>query len=149
MRAVVQRVKEAEVRIEDRCFNKIEKGLLVFLGVGERDSLEDANYIARKISNLRIFTDSEGRMNLSIKDVGGEILLVSQFTLYGDVRKGNRPSFDEAAGKEKGESLYKEVIKLLRNEGLVIKEGRFGAYMQVVLKNDGPVTILLDSRRRF
>jgi D-tyrosyl-tRNA(Tyr) deacylase len=127
----------------------IGKGLLVLLGVGEGDEEEDAHYIAGKLAGLRIFDDDQGRLNLSVQDVGGRVLLVSQFTLYGDCRKGRRPSFTRAAAPEKAESLYEEVAARLRDAGVEVETGRFQAEMAVSLTNDGPVTILLDSEKEF
>ncbi|MFO7957847.1 MAG: D-aminoacyl-tRNA deacylase [Candidatus Brocadiia bacterium] len=149
MRAVVQRVSSAEVTVAGRHVGAIGKGLLVLLGVGEGDEEEDAHYIAGKLAGLRIFDDEQGRLNLSVQDVGGRVLLVSQFTLYGDCRKGRRPSFTRAAGPEKAESLYEEVAARLRDAGVEVETGRFQAEMAVSLTNDGPVTILLDSEKEF
>ncbi|RLA85181.1 MAG: D-tyrosyl-tRNA(Tyr) deacylase [Deltaproteobacteria bacterium] len=149
MRAVLQRVKEAWVRSQGEEIARIGKGLLVLLGVAQGDGPEDVAYMASKIPNLRIFEDSDGRMNLSIRDVGGEVLVVSQFTLLGDCRKGRRPSFSGAAGPEVAKELYLEVVRALRGEGLEVKTGRFQARMEVGLVNDGPVTLLLDSKRAF
>ncbi len=149
MRAVIQRVKKARVLVEGVEISRIERGLLVLLGVSKEDTEEDLAYLARKISNLRIFEDERGKMNLSVKDVKGEILLVSNFTLYGDCRKGNRPSFDKAAAPERAEKLYHSLGSKLQEEGFAVKYGRFGAMMEVELVNDGPVTLLLDSSRVF
>ncbi len=149
MRAVLQRVKEAWVRFQGEEIARIGKGLLVLLGVAQGDGPEDVAYMASKIPNLRVFEDSDGRMNLSLRDVGGEILVVSQFTLLGDCRKGRRPSFSGAAGPEVARELYLEVVRALRGEGLEVKTGRFQARMEVGLVNDGPVTLLLDSKRAF
>jgi len=146
---VLQRVKEAWVRSQGEEIARIGKGLLVLLGVAQGDGPEDVAYMASKIPNLRIFEDSDGRMNLSIRDVGGEVLVVSQFTLLGDCRKGRRPSFSGAAGPEVAKELYLEVVRALRGEGLEVKTGRFQARMEVGLVNDGPVTLLLDSKRAF
>ena len=139
MRALVQRVARASVSVDGERISTIDKGLLVLLGVKTGDADEHADKIARKLRALRIFEDSGGKMNLSVDDVEGEILCVSQFTLYGDTRKGNRPSFVQAAAPEEAERLYERVRKLLGAEG-----GVFGAHMQIELLNDGPVTVLID-----
>ena len=149
MRAVIQRVTQASVTVEGELVSNIQKGLLVLLGVTITDTEKDADYIAEKIANLRIFTDSEDKMNLSLKDVNGEVLVVSQFTLYGDARKGRRPSFINAAKGEVSEPLYELTCKKIEELGFVVKKGIFGADMQVDLINDGPVTILLESDRSF
>lgn len=149
MRAVVQKVKEASVSLEGKEISKIDQGLLVFLAVKDTDDDSDLDYIRKKIEKLRIFEDEAGKMNLSLKDVGGEILLVSQFTLYGDVRKGNRPSFTASAGAEKGRDYYEKLVELLRQDGFEVKTGKFQSYMEVSLINAGPVTIQLDSERTY
>lgn len=149
MRAVVQRVSEGRVKVEGRITGEINKGFVVLLGVREGDSREDARYLAEKICNLRVFEDSEGKMNLSLMDVGGELLAVSQFTLYGDCRKGRRPSFVEAAPPQKAEELYLHFVELCRQKGINVQTGVFQAHMDVELVNDGPVTILLDSQKIF
>lgn len=149
MRAVVQRVKKASVTVDEDIVGTISKGLLVFLGVGKKDGLNDVEYLANKITGLRIFQDEDNKMNLSLEDVEGEILIVSQFTLYGDVRKGRRPSFTESANQEIGEKLYREFIKAMKDKGITTEVGTFGADMDVNLVNDGPVTILLDSNKKF
>ncbi len=149
MRAVVQRVARAGVEIDGRQVARIGRGLLVLLGVGEGDGEPEADYMARKMADLRIFEDEEGRMNRSVTEVGGAVLLVSQFTLYGDCRKGRRPSFSHAAAPEQAERLYELVAARLRDAGLEVGTGRFQEMMQVELVNDGPVTILLDSDRAF
>ena len=149
MRAVVQRVKRAEVRVEGELVSQIGPGLLVLVGVSKDDEERDVRYLAGKITGLRIFEDQNGKLNLSVKDVGGEVLLVSNFTLYGDGRKGKRPSFDRAAPPEKAEQLYLLLAKQIAAEGVPVKTGRFRAYMEVELVNDGPVTILLDSQKVF
>lgn len=146
MRAVIQRVTEASVTVDREIIGQIGHGLLVLLGVGTQDSEADAATIAKKIAQLRIFNDPDGKFNLSVEDVNGAILLVSQFTLYGDARKGNRPSFIEAARPEQAIPLYDTVATHLRNRGLPVQTGRFGAHMEVRLLNDGPVTILLDTK---
>ena len=149
MRAVVQRVKSAGVRVDGQEVSAISKGFLVLLGIGADDVVADVDYIVRKISGLRIFYDDEGRMRLPLSEVGGAVLVVPQFTLYGDVRKGSRPSFTAAASPDLGLRLYEEVIQGLRDQGLAVGGGRFREMMEVELINDGPVTILLDSKRAF
>ncbi len=149
MRAVVQRVKRAEVRVEGECVGKIEHGLLALIGLGDGDDVKDARLLARKICGLRIFSDEADRMNLDVKDVAGSILAVSQFTLYGDARKGLRPHFIAAQEPEKAREGFALVCELMRAEGVTVAEGRFQADMDVELVNDGPVTILLDSKRGF
>jgi D-tyrosyl-tRNA(Tyr) deacylase len=147
MKALVQRVSRARVIVGSEVVSSIAKGLLVFLGVEKNDDPEAAEYIARKIRALRIFEDPGRKMNLSIGDVSGEILVVSQFTLAADCRKGNRPSFETAEGPARANELYEEVVGKLRDAGLPVHTGRFAANMQVDLVNDGPVTILLDSQK--
>ena len=149
MRAVVQRVREAKVKVEDQVVGEIGEGLLVFLGVGEEDRSKDGEYLANKITNLRIFPDEKGLMNLSLLDTGGAVLVVSQFTLWGDCRKGRRPSFAHAARPERAKELYEEFMGLLGNMGLRVASGRFQEMMDVYLINDGPVTLLLDSAKSF
>lgn len=149
MRAVIQRVTRASVKVEEEEIANIGLGMLILLGVGEEDAEEDARYIADKSANLRIFEDEQGKMNQSIQEIGGEILLVSQFTLYGDARKGRRPSFSHAAWPEKATALYEKTAEFLRAQRLSVKRGEFGADMDVSLVNQGPVTILLESRRLF
>jgi D-tyrosyl-tRNA(Tyr) deacylase len=154
MRAVVQRVSRAKVTINDRINNgwtsgEIGLGLLVLLGVSHEDSETDATYLAEKISGLRIFEDVDGKMNRSVQDVGGSVLVVSQFTLYGDVRRGKRPSFDAAAPPEHARRLYEFFVEGVRASGLRCETGRFQEMMQVELVNEGPVTILLDSGKAF
>jgi D-tyrosyl-tRNA(Tyr) deacylase len=149
MRAVVQRVSEAFVEVEGEVVGRIGLGLLVLLGVGQRDTQEDAHYLARKIVHLRIFPDAMGKMNLSLLDVGGEVLLVSQFTLYADTRKGHRPSFAQAAPPEVGRRLYEAAIEAFLAQGVHVETGVYGAHMRVHLVNDGPVTLLLDSEDRL
>ncbi len=147
MRAVVQRVSRAKVTVNGEITGEIGLGLLVLLGVGRDDSEADADYLATKICGLRIFEDDAGKMNLGLSDVGGSVLAVSQFTLYADVRRGKRPSFDEAAPPEKARQLYEFFVERIRTAGLRCETGRFQAMMQVELVNEGPVTILLDSRK--
>ncbi|GAW32590.1 D-aminoacyl-tRNA deacylase [Carboxydocella sp. JDF658] len=149
MRAVVQRARYGRVTVAGQVIGEIGPGLVVLLGVGQDDGEEDARYLAEKIAHLRIFPDQEGKLNLSVKDSGGEVLLVSQFTLYGDCRKGRRPSFTEAAPPEQALALYERVRVLLEEQGLSVVTGQFQAEMLVELANDGPVTMLLDSKRIF
>ncbi len=149
MRAVVQRVKEARVEVDGQITGAIENGLMVFLGVGRDDDHADGEFMADKLANLRIFRDDEDRMNLSVKDAGGAILLISQFTLYGDCRKGRRPSFDDAGEPEQAKKLYADTIALIRAKGVGVETGIFAARMQVFSQNDGPVTLLLDSKKAF
>ncbi|NLJ33182.1 MAG: D-tyrosyl-tRNA(Tyr) deacylase [Firmicutes bacterium] len=149
MRAVVQRVKKARVTVEGKTVGEIATGLVVLLGVGQGDKGADAKYLAEKIVNLRVFADEDGKMNLSLMDVGGEILAVSQFTLLGDCRKGRRPSFVAAAGPAEAQALYDEFVQHLRAAKIKVATGQFQALMQVEIHNDGPVTLLLDSRKAF
>ena len=149
MRAVVQRVKTASVRVEGETIGEIGAGLLVLLGIEKGDSAEDIGYICSKLAGLRIFEDPDGKMNLSMTEVGGSILLVSQFTLLGDCRKGRRPSFFAAMGPEEALPIYENCIAALKEQGIPVATGSFGAEMEVGLVNDGPVTVLLDSRRVF
>ena len=150
MRAVVQRVTGARVRVDDRTISEIGPGLLVLLGVGKEDSADDASYIAAKIREMRVFEGESGRhMDRSVAEVGGSVLVVSQFTLYGDVRKGRRPAFDGAAASEQARTLYETVVRELRTAQLPVVTGEFQAMMRVELVNDGPVTILIDSKRQF
>jgi len=143
----VQRVKEGSVEIEKKEIGKIEEGVVVLLGVGQKDVEKDAEYLTEKIVNLRIFEDKEGKMNLSVKDVNGQILVISQFTLYGDCKKGRRPSFISAALPDKAEILYDYFVKRIKNYGLKVETGKFQAMMLVKIFNNGPVTILLDSEK--
>ncbi len=147
MRAVIQKVKKASVSVDNKLVSEIGYGFMILLGVKDTDKEEDIEYIKKKISKLRIFEDNEGKMNLSLKDVGGEILMVSQFTLYGDARKGNRPSFSQSAKADKAEKYYEILINQLKEEGFEVKTGIFQTHMEVSLVNDGPVTIILDSER--
>jgi D-aminoacyl-tRNA deacylase len=149
MRAVVQRVSRAKVTVNAQTAGEIGRGLLVLLGVGEHDEEADADYLAEKIVGLRIFEDDHGKMNRAVAEIGGSLLVVSQFTLYGDVRKGRRPSFDDAARPEKARVLYEHFCKQVRAAGLVCETGRFQEMMNVELVNEGPVTILVDSARAF
>ena len=149
MRAVVQRVKEAKVEIERKIVGEISKGLLIFLGVGETDTGKECEYMANKIINLRIFPDENDLMNLSLLDIKGAALVVSQFTLWGDCRKGRRPSFIEAARPEKANELYEHFISLVKDKNVTVATGRFQEMMDVHLVNDGPVTILIDSNKIF
>lgn len=149
MRAVYQRVSRARVTVDTREVAATGPGALILLGVGKDDTREDAEYMAEKIAGLRVFPDAEGKMNLSILDVGGEALVVSQFTLFGDVKKGKRPGFDMAMEPVKGRELYEIFVEELRRRGVPTKTGEFGAHMQVELVNDGPVTILISSKKEF
>ena len=148
MKLVVQRVKQASVAVNGKCISKIGPGLLVLAGVSHSDTPFDAQHLARKTVKLRIFQDEDGKMNHSVEKVGGEILVVSQFTLYGDCAKGNRPSYIEAARPEQGEALFNEYVQTLHALGHSVQTGKFGADMQVELLNDGPVTLLLESTGR-
>ena len=149
MRAVVQRTREASVRVNSEVVGEIRGGLLVFLGVGREDSEKDADFLAEKITALRIFPDEAQKMNLSLLDSGGAMLIVSQFTLHGDCRKGRRPSFVAAAPLEEAAPLYERFIARVEKLGVPVAAGRFGAMMEVTLVNDGPVTLLLDTRGAF
>ncbi len=145
MKAVIQRVRHASVVVAGETVGRIGPGLLVLLGVGRDDTEEDVRYVARKVAELRIFSDAEGKFNLALGDTGGSVLLVSQFTLYADTRKGRRPSFTGAAAPELAEALVEWCAQLWREAGIPVQMGRFGAHMEVLLLNDGPVTIILDS----
>ena len=149
MRAVVQRVSHAKVTVNGRIAGEIALGLLVLLGVGREDTESDVNYLAEKIAGLRIFADADEKMNLSVVDVGGSVLVVSQFTLYGDLRRGRRPSFDAAAAPDTAQKLYELFVERIRSAGLRCETGRFQQVMQVELVNEGPVTVLLDSGKNF
>lgn len=146
MRAVVQRVKHARVTIKDTISGQIEQGFMILLGVHEEDTLEDAQYLAKKIAQLRVFEDDDGKMNLSIQDISGAILSISQFTLYAQTKKGNRPSFIKAARPEIAKPLYEQFNTLLIEQGITVETGEFGADMAVELLNDGPVTIVYDTK---
>jgi len=149
MRAVVQRVASAQVFVDGSAVGAIGRGLAVLLGVGRRDGEMDAEYIARKVLGLRVFDDDRGRMNRSVVEVGGALLVVSQFTLFGDCRRGRRPAFDQAAPPEEARALYEATVGRLRTAGLDVRTGVFQASMALALVNDGPVTLLLDSARQF
>ncbi|WP_043933990.1 D-aminoacyl-tRNA deacylase [Bacillus sp. EB01] len=146
MKAVVQRSKQASVTVDGEVVGSISKGLVVLLGVTHEDTEKDAAFLADKIANLRIYEDAEGKMNLSLLDVGGDILSVSQFTLYGDCRKGRRPNFMAAARPEVANGLYETFNSMLRDKGMTVETGRFGAMMDVSLVNDGPVTLIIESK---
>ncbi len=149
MRVVVQRVTASSVRAEERVTGSIGKGLNVLIGVEKGDTEADAAYIAAKVTGLRIFTDENGKMNLSVTDAGGDILAISQFTLLGDAKKGRRPSLDSAEDPRRANELYETVCRLMEDRGVKVEKGVFGARMDVEIHNDGPVTILLDSRKKF
>ncbi|MDA1162234.1 MAG: D-aminoacyl-tRNA deacylase [Planctomycetota bacterium] len=149
MRAVVQRVSSASVTVDDQIVGQIKGGMLVLLGVGAADTDADAVYLAEKIAGLRVFEDGDGKMNRSLQDVDGQLLVVSQFTLFGDCRKGRRPSFIEAARPEKAETLYEIFVSEVQGQGIGVETGRFQTHMDVQLVNDGPVTLILDSRKSF
>ncbi len=149
MRAVVQRVSSSSVTVEGSVIGSTQQGLLVLLGVADTDTAADVQYICDKVSHLRIFEDDQDKMNLSVLDVDGEICVVSQFTLYGDVRKGRRPNFMKAAPPALAEQLYLEVVEAFKEKGIPVSTGQFQAHMEVALVNDGPVTILLDSSKEF
>lgn len=146
MRAVVQRVSQGRVNVDGETTGSITKGLMILLGVHRDDSEKEADYLADKISTLRIFEDDDDKMNLSLKDVGGSMLVVSQFTLYGDCRKGRRPSFIEAAPPENADRLYNAFIDAVRFKGITVETGRFQTHMEVTLTNDGPVTLIVESK---
>jgi D-tyrosyl-tRNA(Tyr) deacylase len=145
MKAVIQRVSMASVKVKERRIARIDLGMLVLLGVKKGDTEKEAELLAKKTANLRVFSDGEGKMNLSLLDIGGQVLVVSQFTLYGNCKKGRRPSFIEAALPEKADSLYLHYVECLRNEHVPVQTGQFQAMMQIALVNEGPVTIILDS----
>lgn len=148
MRAVIQRAKEARVRVDDEVVGEIAHGLLVFLGVEEADTKDDSDYLVRKISKLRIFEDDEDKMNLSVQDVEGDVLSISQFTLHADTKKGNRPSFTGAAKPDYADELYKMFNTSLAAKGIHVETGKFGEHMEIDFINDGPVTILIDSKNK-
>lgn len=145
MRAVIQRVASAQVRVDGQVVGQIGLGFLVLLGIAHADGDEEALYLARKITGLRVFEDNDGKMNLALGDVGGSVLAVSQFTLYGEVRKGRRPSFIDAARPEHAEPLYQRFCRMLAAEGVAVQQGVFQAHMEISLVNDGPVTIWMDT----
>lgn len=147
MRILIQRVKSAAVSVDGKIVSEIGKGMLLLAGIGKDDKAEDIEKLAKKVVNLRIFEDEHRKMNLNIKQVEGQILSVSQFTLYADTKKGNRPGFDQSAGPDPAKNLWQRFNILLRNAGIEVKEGIFGAHMEVALINDGPVTIWLDSEK--
>lgn len=149
MRAVVQRVEETRLEVDEKLISKINGGLLVYIAVEDDDTEADLDYIFKKVSNLRIFSDEDDKMNLSVQDIGGEILLVSQFTLYGDARKGNRPNFMKSAKAEKAESYYEIFKEKLKMSGIKYQSGVFGTDMHIHAHLSGPVTILLDSKKEF
>lgn len=149
MRAVVQRVSRAQVKVNGRTTGQIARGLLVFIGVTHNDTAADADYLTDKITGLRVFEDESGKMNLDVTSAGGAVLVVSQFTLYGDVRRGKRPSFDAGAPAEQARALYEYFVSRIRATGIPCETGRFQEDMQVELVNEGPVTILLDSQKQF
>lgn len=149
MRAVIQRCKKSELFIENKLFSSIGKGLLVLLGVGNEDSMADNEWLAGKISRMRIFSDDEGKMNLSVQDIAGQIMVVSQFTLFASTKKGNRPSYIDSAAPEKAIPLYEDFVSRLKQEsGVKVETGVFGADMSIDLINDGPVTIIIDSKAK-
>ena len=149
MRVVIQRVLQAKVEVEEDITGQIDKGLLVFLSVGKGDSQQDLSFIVDKLVNLRCFADENDKMNLSVQDVGGAILLISQFTLHGDCRKGRRPGFDQAGEPEKAKEYYEQAAEMIRQQGVPCETGVFAAHMHVSSINDGPVTFLLDSTKLF
>lgn len=149
MRAVVQRVNASSVIVEDKVVGSINKGLNVLLGISKDDTIEDLKYLKDKILNLRIFEDEEEKMNHSLLDVKGELLIVSQFTLYGDCRKGRRPNFMEALSGEQARELYEAFVDMCKDEGIRVETGVFGTHMKVNIENDGPVTLMLDSKKMF
>ena len=148
MRVVLQRVAHASVTVDEKVIGKIQRGFLLLVGVTHDDAMEDMKYLVRKIVQMRIFEDEEGKLNRSIQDIGGEILSVSQFTLYADTKKGNRPSFSKAAPGDVALKMFEQFNGLLRDTGIPVETGQFGADMKVELLNDGPVTIMLDSKTR-
>ncbi|WAW15565.1 D-aminoacyl-tRNA deacylase [Peptostreptococcus equinus] len=149
MRAVVQRVVSSNVKVDGQLTGQIKKGIMVLLGVGQEDTIKDVDYMVDKIINLRIFEDENDKMNLSLKDVSGQLLVVSQFTLFGDCRKGRRPGFSDAARPEMADDLYMKFVEKARNNGIHVETGKFRTHMMVELINDGPVTLLIDSNKNF
>ncbi|KOA21076.1 D-tyrosyl-tRNA(Tyr) deacylase [Clostridium homopropionicum DSM 5847] len=149
MRAVIQRVKTSSVVVDKETVGSINKGFNVLLGISKEDSMEDAIYLRDKIVNLRVFEDEQGKLNKSLKEVNGELLVVSQFTLYGDCRKGRRPNFMEALGGEEAKELYLKFVELCKEEISIVQTGVFGAHMIVEIENDGPVTLIIDSKKNF
>ncbi|CAH2212630.1 D-aminoacyl-tRNA deacylase [Tepidibacter aestuarii] len=149
MRAVVQRVSNSSVTVDQNVVGKIDKGIMVLLGINDDDNSKDVEYLVDKIVNLRIFEDENEKMNLSLLDIKGELLVVSQFTLYGDCRKGRRPNFTDAAKPDKAVPLYEEFIDKAKKYGIKVETGKFGAHMKVDIMNDGPVTLLIDSKKNF
>jgi D-aminoacyl-tRNA deacylase len=149
MRAVIQRVSQATVEVQGVIVGQIDKGLLIYLSIGKGDSEKDALFMAEKVSGLRIFSDDKGKMNINVTDAGGQILLISNFTLHGDCRKGRRPGFDGAQNPEIAQSLYEKTAKLIADKGITVAKGVFGANMQVRSINDGPITFILDSTGLF
>ena len=145
MRALIQRVCRATVRVDEQVVGQIDRGLLILLGISDTDGLSDVEYVAEKCANLRIFEDDQGKMNRSLIDTGGQVLVVSQFTLYGDTRKGRRPGFNRAAPPDIAESMYEQFVQHLRTLGIHTETGVFGSYMQVEIHNTGPVTLMIDS----
>lgn len=149
MRAVVQRVSSSKVEVDNKVVGEIGRGFNLLLGISKDDTIEDLKYIKDKVINLRVFEDENDKMNLSLLDIKGDILAISQFTLYGDCRKGRRPNFMNAMGGDEAKNLYEEFVKMLKDSGVKVETGEFGAHMKVDIQNDGPVTILLDSKREF
>lgn len=149
MRAVIQRVTESKVEVNGEIIGETGEGMLILLGIGHDDNKDDADYLAEKIANLRIFRDSEDKMNLSLIDIKGQTLVISQFTIFGDCRKGRRPSFTDASPPETAKELYEYFIEKMKNLGIRTEQGEFGAMMKVSLTNDGPVTFILDSKKLF
>ena len=149
MRVVVQRVNKSSVKVDNEIVGSINKGFNVLVGIGKEDTIDDLKYMKDKVLNLRVFEDEEDKMNLSLLDIKGELLLISQFTLYGDARKGRRPNFMNALGGEEAKKFYDKFIEMMKETGLKVETGIFGADMKVDIKNDGPVTILLDSSKNF
>ena len=149
MRVIVQKVLSSKVTVDNEVIGSIEKGFNLLIGFCKEDTLEDLKYIGDKILNLRVFEDQEDKLNLSLLDVKGDILAISQFTLYGDCRKGRRPNFMNAMGGEDAKKLYEEFVAILKKSGLKVETGKFGAHMKVDIVNDGPVTIMLDSKKQF